>query len=170
MDEPARARCKVAQEGGARMNAIRQLREMGRSLWPDNIARAMLDDGSLRRYADDFCIAGLTSNPTIFDDAIGNGSACDTLCVEALAAPGTIDTMPEKTLKAFAEHGRLSGPMAVDGCGAEATLAEFARAGIDIDALALRLQRDGAEAFVKSWKQLLDRIAQKSKALSASRS
>jgi transaldolase len=362
------------------MNAIRQLREMGQSLWLDNITRTMLDDGTLRRYVDDFSVTGLTSNPTIFDEAIGNGSAYDdairekadagksgealfvelaledlrraadlfrpafdatdgldgwvsmevspllaadtrgsihaaarihaeadrknlfvkipgtpegvpaieesifdgvpinvtllfsreqylavadaymrgierriearrdpkvasvaslfvsrwdkaiadeaspalrnrlgiaigqrtwkayrdmlasprwkkladagampqrllwaststkdptardTLYVEALAAPDTIDTMPEKTLKAFAEHGRLSGPMAVDGCGAEATLAEFARAGIDIDALALRLQRDGAEAFVKSWKQLLDRIAQKSKALSASRS
>ncbi len=143
------------------MNAIRQLREMGRSLWPDNIARAMLDDGSLRRYADDFCIAGLTSNPTIFDDAIGNGSACDTLCVEALAAPGTIDTMPEKTLKAFAAHGGLSGPTDPDGGDAAKTLAEFARAGIDIDALATQLQREGTDAFVRS---------QKSKALSANRS
>ena len=94
-------------------------------------------------------------------------AASDTLYVEALAAPDTIDTMPEKTLKAFAAHGRLSGPMDADGGDAERTLAEFARAGIDVDALATQLQREGADAFVKSWKQLLDRIERKSRALSA---
>ncbi|MGQ0593456.1 MAG: transaldolase [Gammaproteobacteria bacterium] len=91
--------------------------------------------------------------------------APDTLYVEALAAPDTIDTMPEKTLRAYAEHGAQRGAMAADGGDAEAMLARFAQAGIDVDALALQLQREGAEAFVKSWKELLERIAGKSAAL-----
>lgn len=91
--------------------------------------------------------------------------APDTLYVEALAAPDTIDTMPEKTLRAYVEHGALKGAMAADGGDAEAVLAHFAQAGIDVDALALQLQRDGAQAFVKSWKELLERIAGKSAAL-----
>jgi transaldolase len=91
--------------------------------------------------------------------------ASDTLYVEALAAPDTIDTMPEKTLRAFAEHGEIKGVMAEDGGDAETVLASFAKAGIDTDALAIALQRDGAQAFVKSWKELMTRIADKSDAL-----
>jgi transaldolase len=93
--------------------------------------------------------------------------ASKTLYVEALAAPDTIDTMPEMTLQAFAEHGALKGAMAVDGGDAEAMLARFVKAGIDIDALAIELQREGAQSFVKSWQQLLQRIAGKSAALAA---
>jgi len=92
-----------------------------------------------------------------------------TLYVEALAAPDTIDTMPEKTLRAFAEQGALRGAMAADGGAAEAMLARFARAGIDIDALAIRLQHEGAQSFVQSWQQLLQRIAAKSAALAVPR-
>jgi len=92
-------------------------------------------------------------------------NAPDTLYVEALAAPDTIDTIPEKTLRAFAEHGELKGVMAEDGGDAEAVLARFTQAGIDLDALAQDLQRDGAQAFVKSWQELLQRIADKSQAL-----
>ena len=91
--------------------------------------------------------------------------ASETLYVEALAAPDTIDTLPEKTLQAFAQHGALKGMMAVDGGDAEILLARFAQAGIDTDALALQLQHEGAQAFVKSWQQLLQRIADKSAAL-----
>ncbi len=93
--------------------------------------------------------------------------ASDILYVEALAAPDTIDTMPEKTLRAFAEHGELKGAMAPDGGDCEAVLARFAQAGIDADALALQLQREGAQSFVKSWKELLARIADKSAALTS---
>ena len=92
-------------------------------------------------------------------------SAPETLYVEALAAPDTIDTIPEKTLHAFAEHGALRGPMAEDGGDADAVLARYAEAGIDVDALAARLQREGAQAFVKSWRALLQRIDAKSEAL-----
>jgi transaldolase len=91
--------------------------------------------------------------------------ASDTLYVEALAAPDTIDTIPEKTLRAFAEHGQIKGVMAEDGGDAEAVLARFAKAGIDADALAIQLQLEGAQAFVKSWKELMTRIADKSDAL-----
>jgi transaldolase len=91
--------------------------------------------------------------------------APDTLYVAALAAPDTIATIPAKTLRAFAEHGELHGAMAVDGGDAEATLARFAEAGIDVGALAIQLQRDGVQAFAKSWQELLERIAVKSAAL-----
>jgi transaldolase len=91
--------------------------------------------------------------------------APDTLYVAALAAPDTIATIPAKTLRAFAEHGEIHGAMAVDGGDAEATLARFAEAGIDVGALAIQLQRDGVQAFEKSWQELLERIAVKSAAL-----
>jgi transaldolase len=84
-----------------------------------------------------------------------------TLYVEALAAPATINTMPEKTLLAVAESGKLRAPMNADGVEGERMLGKFTAAGIDIDALATQLQREGAEAFVKSWQQLLQRIASK---------
>jgi transaldolase len=90
--------------------------------------------------------------------------APDTLYIEALAAPDTIATIPAKTLRAFAEHGQLRGAMAADGGDAEAVLARFSAAGIDVDALAGQLQRDGAQAFVKSWTALLGRITDKSAA------
>ena len=88
-------------------------------------------------------------------------SAPDTLYIEALAAPDTINTMPPKTLQAFAEHGRAGAPMAVDGGDARQRLQRYADAGIDTEALATQLQEEGAEAFVKSWRQLLDRIEDK---------
>ena len=95
-------------------------------------------------------------------------AAPDTLYIEALAAPDTIDTMPEKTLRAFVDHGKAGSAMAEDGGDAEATLQTLAKAGagIDIDALATRLQEEGAASFVKSWQQLLQRIADKTRALS----
>jgi transaldolase len=89
----------------------------------------------------------------------------DCLYVEALAAPDTINTMPEKTLAAFADHGKIAGVMPTDGVAANAILAEFSKAGIDIDALARRLQLEGAQSFTKSWRQLLERVAAKRKGL-----
>jgi transaldolase len=87
--------------------------------------------------------------------------APDTLYVEALAAPNTVNTIPEKTLVAFADHGRVKDVLPPDGGDAEAVLAEFKRAGVDDAALAARLQREGAASFDKSWKALLDRLAAK---------
>jgi len=93
-----------------------------------------------------------------------------TLYVEALAAPGTVDTMPDKTLAAFAEHGKVGAPMPVDGGDAESVIAEFRTLGIDDGALAERLQQEGADSFAKSWKQLLDGIAGKTSQLSGAAS
>ena len=91
--------------------------------------------------------------------------APDTLYVEALAAPATINTIPDKTILAFADHGKLHGEMARDGGDCEQVLAQFNAAGIDDAALAGQLQREGAAAFVKSWNDLLERITQKSSAV-----
>ncbi len=88
-------------------------------------------------------------------------AASDTLYVQALAAPDTINTIPEKTLRAFAEHGSVSGLMPADGGNAEALLEEFKRAGVNEAELAARLQREGADAFVASWHALLACIAEK---------
>jgi transaldolase len=85
--------------------------------------------------------------------------ASDVLYVEALAAPFTINTMPEKTLLAFAEHGKVRDPLPPDGGDAEEVLASFAEAGIDVDALAAQLQEEGAETFVGSWRELLETVA-----------
>ena len=89
------------------------------------------------------------------------------LYVEALAAPETIDTMPEKTLLAFAEKGKARGVMQKDGGDAEQVLQQFARAGIDVAALAQQLQEEGAASFVKSWAELMKRIKDKSAALAS---
>jgi len=89
-------------------------------------------------------------------------SAQDTLYVEALAAPDTINTMPEKTLLAYADHGTGKSSMPADGGDCEVVLAEFSRQGVDIESLAAKLQRDGTAAFAKSWNSLMDRIAEKS--------
>ena len=91
--------------------------------------------------------------------------ASDTLYVKALAAPFTVNTMPEKTLKALAEHGDIGPIMAEDGGDGEKVLAQFAQAGVDVDSLAGRLQDEGAKSFVKSWNELLAVITAKSKAL-----
>ena len=92
--------------------------------------------------------------------------APDTLYASALAAPDTIDTMPEKTLAAFAEHGKVESVLLGDDDGGR-TLREFARAGIDAASLATRLQEEGAQAFVKSWHHLLEGIAAKTAPLRA---
>ncbi len=92
-------------------------------------------------------------------------AAPDVLYVEALAAPETINTMPEKTLLAFADHGQVDDAMRVDGGSAEVVLAEFNREGVDDEALAADLQREGTAAFAKSWRDLMVRIASKSAVL-----
>jgi len=94
--------------------------------------------------------------------------ASDVLYVESLAAPFTINTMPDKTLLAFAEHGRVGELLPPDGGDAEDVLARFNEAGIDTDELAAQLQREGAEAFDASWKELLDSIASEAERLTTS--
>jgi transaldolase len=96
-------------------------------------------------------------------------SVPESLYAEAFAAPDTIDTLPEKTLLVLSRIDSLPPPMPTDGGDSAHTLADFGAAGIDVDALALRLQHEGAEAFVKSWHSLMDRIREKGTALSARR-
>jgi len=92
-------------------------------------------------------------------------AAPDVLYVEALAAPDTINTIPEKTLLAFAEHGKVNNVLPADEGYAEAVLAEFTREGINDEALAADLQREGTESFANSWRDLMACIASKSAVL-----
>ncbi len=91
--------------------------------------------------------------------------ASDVLYVKALAAPFTVNTMPEATLLALADHGELGSIMSPDGADCETVLARFSEAGVNVDALAGQLQAAGAEAFLRSWEELLVVIASKSNAL-----
>ncbi len=91
--------------------------------------------------------------------------ASDILYVKALAAPFTVNTMPDGTLKAFADHGELAEVLRADGGDCEKVLAAFAKAGVDVDALADRLQKEGAASFVKSWNDLMACIESKSAAM-----
>jgi transaldolase len=91
--------------------------------------------------------------------------ASDMLYIKALAAPFTINTMPEATLKALADHGDFSAALAAHGGNCEEVLAKFANAGIDAGALAAQLQVEGAASFVKSWNELMQCIASKAEVL-----
>ncbi|MGO9846004.1 MAG: transaldolase [Methylocella sp.] len=91
--------------------------------------------------------------------------ASDVLYIGALAAPNTVNTMPEETLLAFAEHGKVGGVLPRDGGDCEHVLADFAKAGIKTDALAAQLQLAAAKAFVDSWQDLLNAIESKNEAL-----
>jgi len=91
--------------------------------------------------------------------------ASDVLYVKALAAPFTVNTMPEGTLKALADHGELGAILPADGGDCEEVLKKFAKAGIDIDALGAQLQEEGASSFAKSWTELMTVIESKSAAL-----
>ena len=91
--------------------------------------------------------------------------ASDVLYIKGLAAPFVVNTMPEGTLKALADHGEIGAALPADGGDSENALAKFAQAGIDIDALARQLQDEGAKSFVKSWEDLMGVIALKSAAL-----
>jgi transaldolase len=92
-------------------------------------------------------------------------TAKDTLYIDSLAAPNTVNTMPEGTLLAFGDHGKTATALSRDGGDAEAVLAKHIKAGVDLTALSAQLQSDGAKSFVKSWTELLGAIESKSKVL-----
>jgi len=92
-------------------------------------------------------------------------AASDILYVKGLAAPFTVNTLPEETLRALAEHGEIGEPLPLDGGDCEEVLGRFGKAGVDVDALAARLQEEGAKAFSKSWNDLMAVIASKSASL-----
>jgi transaldolase len=87
--------------------------------------------------------------------------ASDTLYIQALAAPYTVNTMPENTLLAFTDHGKVTGALTPDGGDYQSVLENFKKAGVDLDALALKLQQEGADSFVKSWDDLIGCIEAK---------
>jgi transaldolase len=91
--------------------------------------------------------------------------ASDVLYVKALAAPFTVNTMPDATLKALGDHGEIGGILSADGDDSEEVLAQFGKAGVDIDALAAQLQEEGAKSFVQSWNDLMAVISEKSAAI-----
>ena len=91
--------------------------------------------------------------------------ASDVLYVKALAAPHTVNTMPDSTLKALADHGEINSIMAPDGGDSEKILQQFGQAGVNITQLAAQLQDEGAKSFVKSWNDLLEVISSKSQSL-----
>jgi transaldolase len=94
-------------------------------------------------------------------------AAPDTLYVHGLSAPFTVNTMPDKTLTAFYDHGEVGPPMPADGGDCDAVLARFADAGVDVAALAAKLQSDGAKSFVTAWNDLMSRVAAQSAALAS---
>jgi transaldolase len=121
------------------------------------IYRELLDSDRWQRLANE----GARPQRLLFaSTGTKDPNAADTLYVEALAAPFTIDTMPEQTLLALADHGQIGEPVPADGGDAEETLGKFTAQGIDLDELAVRLQKEGADSFVKSWEELLATIAE----------
>jgi transaldolase len=92
--------------------------------------------------------------------------ASDTLYISGLAAPNTVNTMPEETLNVFAEHGGVGGALQRDGGDSADTLAAIGNAGVDVAKLAAELQTEGAKSFDDSWSDLLKAIDAKSHALS----
>jgi transaldolase len=123
---------------------------------------AFLESARWRRVLN----AGARSQRLLFaSTGTKNPNASDILYIKGLVAPLTVNTMPEATLNAFADHGEVSGELASDGGDSERVLADFEKAGVDVAALAATLQDEGAAAFVNSWKDLLAVIEAKSAAL-----
>jgi transaldolase len=117
------------------------------------------------RYQRAMNVGGRAQRLLLASTGTKDPKAPDVLYIEALAAPLTVNTMPEATLKALADHGQPGAAMRADGGDCETTLAAFAKAGIDVDLLAVRLQDEGAAAFTKSWNKLIAAIDSKSAAL-----
>jgi transaldolase len=126
--------------------------------------RTLLDSDRWQRLAS----AGARPQRLLFaSTGTKDPDASDTLYIEGFAAPDTINTMPDKTLLAFADHGEVPEPLPADGGDAEDRLAAYREAGIDTDELAARLQKEGAEAFVKSWRELVETVESESSRLRA---
>ncbi len=143
------------------MKATEKLHELGQSLWLDNITREMLDSGTLQQYSDDYSVTGRTSNPAIFKKAIADAGARP-FC----------STWRSRTVAASASPN-FRRPDAADGhAGAGQTAATSRRrwqssrdAGVDVDALAAKLQSDAATGFVDAWNDLMAHIDEQSAAL-----
>jgi transaldolase len=128
--------------------------------------REVLDDARWGRLANE---GALPQRLLWASTGTKDPEASDVLYVRALAAPFTVNTMPEKTLLAFGDHGEVTDFLPADGAGAQEVIDRFAAAGADLDALAARLQSEGADAFVGSWDELLETIGERSAALAGRR-
>src|SRR5215813_7901453 len=128
-------------------------------------ARALL---SSPRWTRVYNLGARPQRPLWASTGTKDPKASDILYIKSLAAPFTVNTMPEGTLKALATHTELGELLPADGGDCEAVIAQFTKAGIDVDALARRLQDEGAESFVKSWNDLMEVISSKSAALTSS--
>jgi transaldolase len=123
--------------------------------------RGLLDSNRFQRLAN----AGARAQRLLWaSTGVKDPEASDILYITSLAAPNTVNTMPEATLLAFANHGEI-GPLLTADDNAEEMLARFTRSGIDVAALAGELQREGATSFVDSWNELMAGMAAKSQAL-----
>jgi transaldolase len=126
--------------------------------------REMLDSDRWRRLANE----GARPQRLLWaSTGTKDPAASDVLYVRALAAPFTVNTLPEKTLLAFGDHGVVGDFLPTDGGNAEEVVARFVEAGVDVDVLAARLQQEGADAFVASWDELIENIGHKTRALTA---
>ncbi len=154
------------------MNALKQLHDSGQSIWIDTITRDLLTSGTLVRYIEELSVTGLTSNPTIFEKAISGSASydADTYYVSALASVGTVNTLPEKTLLAFRDHGEVGELLTADASCADGTIEAVEKRGIDVDALADQLQIEGCGAFSADFENLLRGIEEKAAGLSQRRS
>ena len=126
--------------------------------------RELLGSERWRRLADE---GALPQRLLFASTGTKDPAASDVLYIEALAAPDTIDTMPEPTLLAFADHGEVREPLPEDGGDAEQVLAAFAATGVDLGALAARLQEEGKRAFDGSWREMLKTIESERERLAA---
>jgi len=144
------------------MKATDKLHTLGQSLWLDNITRDLLTSGTLERYIAELSVTGLTSNPTIFDQALKNSGAYDDAICEKVQAGQSGEAL-------FFDLALEDLTQAADGGDCEKVLAQFAQAGIASDVLAAQLQDEGAKSFVTSWNDLMERIASKSETLATAR-
>ncbi len=128
-------------------------------------ARALL---SSPRWTRIYNLGARPQRPLWASTGTKDPKASDILYIKSLAAPLTVNTMPEGTLKALAAHTELGELLPADGGDCEEVIAQFGKAGIDVDELAVRLQDEGAESFVKSWNDLMEVISSRSAALSSS--
>ena len=142
------------------MKATEKLHELGQSLWLDNITREMLDSGTLQQYSDDYSVTGLTLEPCDLQEGDRRPGA-------TVLRPGDRGPRCQRLPNFGARMQRTGTPVPADGGHFAKTLAEFANAGVDVDALAAKLQSDAATGFVDAWNDLMAHIDEQSAALRA---
>ena len=155
------------------MTKLHELSEIGQTIWYDNIQRSIIDSGELQALLDSG-VMGVTSNPSIFEKAIGGSAdyddAIQTLVQEgkgaeeimdALIGKATVNTVPPATLAEFLEHGAVAERLGDGLSSAHKQLSQLADLGIDLDSITQKLQDDGVDAFARSFESLIASVASK---------